>query len=110
MKLRELLKGCKIIDVIGDIDVEVKGIAYDSRKLVESSAFICIQGFKVDGHNYINQAVESGAKVLIVEKNIEPISGVTIVRVENSRIALPYVSANFYNNPEMFKQSKKYNL
>ncbi|MBF8982246.1 UDP-N-acetylmuramoyl-L-alanyl-D-glutamate--2,6-diaminopimelate ligase [Lutibacter sp. B2] len=99
MKLRELLKGCKVIDIIGDEEVDVKGIAYDSRKLVENSVFICVQGFKVDGHNYIDRALENGAKVLIVEKKIEAISGVTIVRVENSRIALAYVSANFYNNP-----------
>ncbi|QEK11948.1 UDP-N-acetylmuramoyl-L-alanyl-D-glutamate--2,6-diaminopimelate ligase [Crassaminicella thermophila] len=99
MKINELLNNVSIIETIGDMDIDIEGIAYDSRKVKNNYVFVCIIGIKTDGHNYIDQAVKNGAKVLILEKNIAPIEGVTIIKVENSRKALAIISSNFFKNP-----------
>ncbi|WP_053956888.1 UDP-N-acetylmuramoyl-L-alanyl-D-glutamate--2,6-diaminopimelate ligase [Inediibacterium massiliense] len=99
MKIDQLLEGLNVTKIIGKKDVEVKGIAYDSRQVQKGYAFVAIMGFKADGHEYIDQAVKNGAKVVIVQKNINPIEGVTIIQVENSRKTLAYISSQFYDNP-----------
>ena len=88
MLLKEIIKGLNIIDVKGSTDIEIDNIAYDSRKVRSGSLFVCVEGFKVDGHNYIPAAVENGAKVLLVQKEIQAPSNVTVVRVDNTRFAL----------------------
>ncbi|TCO79311.1 UDP-N-acetylmuramoyl-L-alanyl-D-glutamate--2,6-diaminopimelate ligase [Marinisporobacter balticus] len=99
MKLNELLKNIAIMDLVGEEAIDITGIAYDSRKVDENYLFACIIGLKTDGHEYIEQVIKKGAKALIVEKNIPPIKGITIIRVENSRKALALISANFFKHP-----------
>lgn len=99
MKLNELIKNLAVANVTGCTDIEITGIAYDSRKVEEGFVFVCIQGLKVDGHNYIEQAIEGGAKALIVEKAILPMKDITIIQVDNSRKALAMISSKFYSSP-----------
>ncbi|WP_129596445.1 UDP-N-acetylmuramoyl-L-alanyl-D-glutamate--2,6-diaminopimelate ligase [Anaerophilus nitritogenes] len=99
MKIDQLMKGLKITKITGKKDIQVIGIAYDSRKVKEGYAFVAIAGFKTDGHEYIDQAVKNGAKVVIVQKHIDFIEGVTIIQVENSRKVLAYISSHFYYDP-----------
>lgn len=83
----------------GNIQQEVSGIVYDSRKVVKNSLFVCIKGALSDGHKFANQAIKAGASVLIVEDDITAPENITIVKVENSRYALAYISAEYFGNP-----------
>ncbi len=98
MKLKELLKGIEIISSKGDLDVEINGIVYDSRKTKKGNLFICVSGYTQDGHNYINDALQKGAAAFIVEKDVD-VEGAAVVKVQNSRSAMPMLASAFYNNP-----------
>jgi len=103
--LAELLKKIEYTVVQGDLDVDVTGIEMDSRKVSEGELFFCISGFKVDGHSFAKDVVEKGARVLIVEKDIdlkavnEVKKPVTVVKVEDTRYAMAFISAAFYDYP-----------
>lgn len=85
--------------VKGDLHIEVNSIAYDSREVVENGVFVAITGFSVDGHRYIDRAIEQGAAVIIVEQDIHIDGEVTVLKVPDTRDALARVAANFYHNP-----------
>jgi len=61
--------------------------------------FVCIKGFTSDGHNFINEAINRGAVALVVEKEIPPKPGVTIIKVDDSRKALAILANQFYDFP-----------
>lgn len=105
MKLIGLIKNTAYTLIQGNVEVNIKGITNDSRKVEKDSLFVCIEGFESDGHNYINQAIEKGAAALIVTKDIEINSDITVVRVEDARKALALASGKFYDYP-----SKKFVL
>jgi len=105
MLLKDLIKGLNVVDIEGNMDVEISDIAYDSRKSKSGSLFVCVEGFKVDGHKYIPQALDNGTKAFLVQKDVELPEGVSVVRVEDTRYALASVSDVFYNHP-----SGKFNL
>jgi len=98
MKLSKLLKSIEVVEDFEKKDIEVKGIAYDSRKVEPGYLFICIKGYKTDGHNYIFQAIENGAIGIIVEE-IDSKYNIPQYKVKDSRKALSGLSAAFYNNP-----------
>ncbi len=98
MKLQELLKGIDTVSSKGDMDIEINGIVYDSRKAKKGNLFICVSGYTQDGHNYVNDALQRGAAAFIVEKDID-VEGAAVVRVKSSRLAMPVLATNFYGNP-----------
>lgn len=98
MKLNEILKGLDIVDITGDINIDISNIAYDSRKVEENTLFICIKGFNSDGHKYIESAIEQGAKAFLIQDDVN-IEGYTFIKVEDTRKAMAKVADNFYNNP-----------
>jgi len=101
MKLINLLENVKYNVLKGDVNQEVSSIEYDSRNIIDSSIFVAIKGYETDGHLFINNAIKKGAVVIILEdENIEFQSDkITIIKVENTRIALGVISANFFGNP-----------
>lgn len=99
MKLNELIRNLDVVKIIGDLDLEINGIVYDSRKVEKNYIFVCISGAKADGHQYVKEAVKKGASALIVEKDIENIQDATVIKVPDSRRALAAISVNFYKNP-----------
>jgi UDP-N-acetylmuramoyl-L-alanyl-D-glutamate--2,6-diaminopimelate ligase len=98
MKLRELLKGVDTVSFNGDLNAEINGIVYDSRKTKKGDLFICVSGYKYDGHSYISDALQKGAAAFIVEKDVE-VPGAAVIRVKSSRAAMSVLSSNFYGNP-----------
>ncbi|SHI62252.1 UDP-N-acetylmuramoyl-L-alanyl-D-glutamate--2,6-diaminopimelate ligase [Lutispora thermophila] len=98
MKLSKLLEDINVLRYSGDLTTEIKGITYDSRQVKNNYMFICIKGSSFDGHDYIDEAVEKGAVAIIVDKSIEK-DKVAMVQVENSRMAMPIIGANFYGRP-----------
>lgn len=99
MKLKELIGNLNIISIKGDESMLIKDIAYDSRKVKKDSLFVCIDGTKTDGHLFIYDAIENGAKALIVQKEVEVPDGIAVVLVKDSRYALAYVSNMFFRSP-----------
>ncbi len=98
--LRELLQSVPLkTSARGDIDLPVAGIAYDSRSVKDGDAFFCIQGFKMDGHKFVQDARKRGAQFFFVEKEVSLNGGATKVFVPHTREALAIVSAEFYGHP-----------
>lgn len=102
MILKDLLHSIKGSSVIGDESAEVTGITYDSRAAAAGNIFVAIHGFKADGANYALQAVERGAKTVVLEKDIDLPAGITKVIVPNARIALAEISSAFYGYPSRY--------
>ncbi len=103
MTLSQLLSDVDIISVQGNIDVKISGIAFDSRDVKPGDVFVCIKGYKSDGHDYAENALEKGAVAIIAEKEMSETAATTVV-VENTRYALSSVAAEFYDHP--FKKFK----
>lgn len=99
MLLNELVRGLELLEVHGDLDIDVSSIAYDSRKAKRNGVFVCIDGYKEDGHKFINDALDNGAKVLFVQKHVDNYEGVTVIRVKDTRYALAYLSNIFFKEP-----------
>ena len=110
MNLKSILSGIEGLKAKGNLDMEIMGVAHDSRKVKEGYVFVAVKGYDVDGHNYIHQAIESGAKAIVVEdissiKRNELPENITLVVAPNTRETLAKMACNFYDNP-----SKKFNL
>lgn len=81
------------------LNLDIVGIAYDSRKVQKGFIFVCLVGFDVDGHKFAISAYKNGCRVFVVEKEIDlPTDSVQIL-VKNSRVALSKISANFFSHP-----------
>ena len=100
MKLKQLLEGLDYTLVQGNLDTEVKDIAYDSRKVQLGWAFVCVVGTNRDSHDYAMDVARAGATVLIIQHKLDEIpQGVTVVQVESSRKALAMMSCNYFGRP-----------
>lgn len=100
MKLQDLLKGVDIIEIRGNKDFDVKAICTDSRKAIEGALFIAIKGIQVDGHNYINNALDLGAKVVIYDGSSgNEKAGITYVKVKHSADSAGKIATHWYGNP-----------
>lgn len=99
-KLRDILYGVSLKEVIGTTDLEVKNIIFDSRKVEQKVSFVAIKGAATDGHNFINQAIESGATSIICEQKPEKIhEGINYIVVADSHLALAIMANNYYDKP-----------
>ena len=110
MKLKEMLVGLEELKAKGDLDVEIKGISSNSKEVKEGDLFVAIKGFAVDGHKFVNDAIEKGASAIIIEegcdlKSFDVPKELSVVMAKDTRKALAIVSSNFYGNP-----SKKFKL
>ncbi len=88
-------------DIIGDPCEPVDGLAYRSDAVCARDAFFCVVGLNVDGHTFAQGAVDRGAKILVVEHklDLENADDVTFVVVADTRKAMAYAAANFYDHP-----------
>ena len=101
MKLLDLLEGIEWECLQGSTDAEVAAVVYDSRKIVPGCLFICIAGAKFDGHDYAGEAVEKGARVLVVSQAIDAAEckDATVVKVRDTRYAMAHISAAWFGHP-----------
>ena len=99
MRLKDLLSKITYRQMSGEENPEISSVAYDSRRVEKGSLFVCLKGFETDGHKYIGKAVQAGAAAVIVEDLPEEEAGVTVIRVDDSRKALAYISAAWFNYP-----------
>ncbi len=100
MKLVDILDGINVISVKGDTGITVTGVGFDSRMVAGGSLFVAVRGYKTDGHDYIEAALESGAAAIICEQlpsNIK--NDVCWVQTTDSALALGQAASNFFGKP-----------
>lgn len=105
-RLIEVLNEIDYELVRGTIDRTVSAVLMDSRKVTKDSLFVCISGYKVDGHSFASEVIKSSVGTLIVEKDIgkeamelAANNNVTIIKVSDTRYALAFIAAAFYDHP-----------
>ncbi|HVD40554.1 MAG TPA: UDP-N-acetylmuramoyl-L-alanyl-D-glutamate--2,6-diaminopimelate ligase [Solirubrobacterales bacterium] len=98
MRLGELVAEIPGARVVGDSSVEVRDLAYDSRKVEPGTLFFCVVGEKVDGHEFGPRAVEEGAAALVVERELTELEVPQVV-VWDSRAAMAPLAARFFGDP-----------
>jgi UDP-N-acetylmuramoyl-L-alanyl-D-glutamate--2,6-diaminopimelate ligase len=98
MQLKTLAAAISPRQIIGPPDRIVESIAYDSRRVQRDGLFVALRGEKNDGHQFIEQAIEKGASVIVTEREVEH-ARATCVVVENTRQALADLGAVFYDRP-----------
>ncbi|MCQ2609393.1 MAG: UDP-N-acetylmuramoyl-L-alanyl-D-glutamate--2,6-diaminopimelate ligase [Lachnospiraceae bacterium] len=105
---KELLNGLSYDLICGEVDdYLISDVINDTRKIVENASFVCIVGDKFDSHTMIKDIVDKGAKLIVIEHDIDDNdlsyikskSDVTLVKVENSRVALAKLSTNYFRDP-----------
>jgi UDP-N-acetylmuramoyl-L-alanyl-D-glutamate--2,6-diaminopimelate ligase len=100
MVLREILYKVNIRSVVGSTDIEVKDVQIDSRKVTLGSLFIAVRGTAVDGHQFVEKAVEQGAIAVVYEvMSAAKKDDVVYVEVENSGAAVGFIAHNFFGQP-----------
>ena len=98
--LRDILYKVEILQIIGNTNVTISSICFNSNSSIKLSLFVAIKGLHRNGHDYIDAALSAGAHVILHEDDIKfPIENVTYIKVSNSSKSLAILSANFYNNP-----------
>lgn len=98
--INDILKQCKVIEVVGDGNQTVSGLAFDSRKCSDEMAFFAIKGTQVDGHDFIDKVIEQGCKVIVCEHIPSAIvDEVTYYVVDNTAKSLGYAASEFYGRP-----------
>ena len=99
MKVSSLLERLEYTCCQGSVEQEVSTVEYDSRKVIENSLFICIKGAVVDGHKFVPDVVAKGAKTLVVQDDVEAPQDVTVIKVEDTRYAMAFISAAYFGHP-----------
>lgn len=102
MEIKRILNGIEY-EVIQETasDITAEGMEYDSRKIKKGDIFIALEGHVVDGHDFIEKAVENGAKTILVsKKDISVIEGINYYYVENLSENIGTIASNFYGYPQ----------
>ena len=100
MKLQQLIHDCKPQQVVGSIEREVTGIEIDSRRIQKGAAFVAMRGTQVDGHTFIDKAIELGAGVVVCEKLPETIKeDVTYLVYPNTGDVVGMLATHFFGDP-----------
>ena len=102
MEIKRILNGIdyEVIQEISE-DISAEGIEYDSRKIKDGDIFVALEGHVVDGHDFIEKAVEKGAKTILVsKKDIPVIEGVNFYYVKNLSEDMGKIASNFYGYPQ----------
>ncbi len=98
--LKDILYGVGLTAVSGSTSVMVNTVCFDSRKVGMDDVFVAIKGTITDGHQYIEKAINQGAKAIICEELPEQmVNGITYAEVDNGNKALAIMASNFYDNP-----------
>lgn len=109
MKLSELIKTLDSYHITSFLDFEVQGISCNSKEVQEDFIFVAIKGTNLDGHRFIQEAIDKGARAIIIQypvsriqdsgSRIQDPEGVSFIIVKDSRKALAKLAAQFYGNP-----------
>jgi len=102
MNIEKVLHNVKIEKIFNFKELDIMGIALDSRKVKEGFVFVAQKGEETDGHRFINKAIENGAKVIVFEEDLTEKDfndSIIYIKVKSSAYALGTIASNFYNDP-----------
>lgn len=97
--LREILENVDYELVKGSLDVEINDIKDNSKNVTENDLFIALVGTTADSHKFIPDAIEKGASVIVIERDVEIAEDVTVVKVKSSRTTLAFMAAAYFDYP-----------
>lgn len=97
MKLKDLLKDISYSTKADIGHVQIEGLSFDSHCVKQNDLYFCLNGSKVDGHNFAKEAIQKGAKALVVEHYLDV--DIPQIVVDDARASMALISANFYDNP-----------
>ena len=98
--LKDLIYGVRLKEVIGSTQMAIESICYDSRKSAKNALFVAVPGTQVDGHLFIDKAIELGAIAIVCERLPKKLAeGVNYIKTTDSAFALSAIAANWYDNP-----------
>jgi UDP-N-acetylmuramoyl-L-alanyl-D-glutamate--2,6-diaminopimelate ligase len=99
MKLGDLVRDLEHGEIHGQMSIEIEGVAYNSKQVERNFIFVAMKGQEVNGHDYIEEAVEKGARAVVLEDEHRRVRGIPTVVVPNSRKALGTISTAFLGDP-----------
>lgn len=103
MLLQYLIENFENAEINGNTNIEIGKIEYDSKKISENDVFVAIKGYVENGNDYIKEAIDLGACAIIVEKDVDlsnfEFNNITVIKVDDARIALAKISATYYDYP-----------
>lgn len=105
MELKNILAGIEGLKVRGNLDLEIPNLESDSRAIKKGDLFVAIKGFDVDGHEYIQKAIENGAVAILAQEDAKKEilkaipEEVTLIVAPDTRLALAIAACNFYQDP-----------
>lgn len=100
MKVKEILVNCNLLEIVGNKGLDISSISFDSRTVENGTLFFAVKGTQVDGHNYIEKAIEKGAIAIVCEQMPAILNeAVTYIKVDNSAYVLGVSASNFFDNP-----------
>ncbi|MCQ2304783.1 MAG: UDP-N-acetylmuramoyl-L-alanyl-D-glutamate--2,6-diaminopimelate ligase [Bacteroidales bacterium] len=100
MKVKEILVNCNLLEIVGNKDLDISKISFDSRTVENGTLFFAVRGTQTDGHNYIDKAIEKGAIAIVCEQLPATLNdAVTYIKVDNSAYVLGMSASNFFDNP-----------
>lgn len=103
-KIKEILKGVECRSGVSCFNMDVKRINDDSRKIRHGDLFIAARGHTTDGHDFIGNAVQKGACVIISDRNFKAPGYIKKIIVKDARSAIPVMADNFYGHPSKYLQ------
>ena len=98
MRLKDIIGLLEIEEVQEDLNVEVTGLTSDSKKVLAGYLFVCLEGDRFDGHNFLKEVQKKGAGAFLVEKDVGEYDA-TIIRVKDTKSAQGLLAARFYDYP-----------
>ena len=106
MELKNILSGLEGLKARGNLDISISKVESNSSKVQKDDMFIAIDGFEQDGHQFIQEAIQNGAKVIMAQEDKvtkEIVSSipeeVTLILTSNTRHAIAICACNYYQNP-----------
>lgn len=99
MKLIDLVYRMNYTLVQGSLERDISAVVYDSRKAEPGCIFVCMPGAVTDGHKFIPDVLAKGASAVVVEHPVDVPTDITVIQVENARLALAELSAAWFGHP-----------
>lgn len=98
--LSNIIKNIEVLETHGNVDVSISSISLSNKDIVENSLFVAIKGHVTDGHNFVDDVISKGAKVIVHQNDLDQYGhGVTYVKVRDTKEAVGIIAHNFYNHP-----------
>jgi len=99
VKLESLTEAIEILEVSGELSGDVADICHDSRRCADEALFVAVPGFQTDGHDFVDDALDRGARYIVHERALKYRPGCTYLRVADSRHALGVLGKVFFGDP-----------